>query len=222
MARPPLRALAEEAYEALGPWARADEGTWDLLSYVASLVDSLAEIDELVRDTDEFIGWGRLLDVDATPGYALPWLAQFVGVTPLRGLSEDAQRTRIKEAAGFSRGTPAAIRAAARQFLTGLKQVDVFERDGSPWRFRIRTYRVETPNPQAVRDAVIALKPAGLVFVHEVQAGITIDETLGTINGYAQTIASFSDTVPTNPPAFGIPFGAGKFGRGFYGGTPHA
>jgi len=217
--QPPVAAISAEVYEGLTTWARADRDVWDLLLYVDAMMGNLQPLVDLVRDTDEHPGWARLLDVDAAPSEALPWLAQFVGVTPLRGLTDEAQRLRIREAAGWQRGSLNAIRAAAQQFLTGSRIVEVYERDGgNPWRFRVRTYLAETPNPQAVRDAVEALKPAGLIFVHEVQAGISIDQLNGPIDGYAQTIASFSDLLPTDPPPrFGRPFGSGAFGSGPYG-----
>lgn len=217
--RPAVAAISEEVYEGLTAWARADRDVWDLLTYVDSMMSGLQSISDMVRDSDEHPGWARLLDVHATPPEALPWLAQFVGVTPLRGLSDEAQRLRIQEAAGFQRGSSAAIRAAAQQFLTGSRLVDVIERDGgNPWRFRVRTYLRETPNAKAVYDAVAALKPAGLVFIHEVQAGISIDDLPGPIGGYAQTIESFSNLLPTDPrPSFGRPYGSGLYGRGTYG-----
>lgn len=189
--------LVREAYDALGPWARADTGVHELLALVDAIFKQLVEIDDLVRDSDTHVGWGRLLDVDVAPEWALPWLAQFVGVTPLVGLDAASQRLRIKEAAGFSRGSVAAVKAAAGQFLTGTRRVEMYERDGSAWRFRIRTYASETPNAQAVRDAVKALKPAGLVFIHEVQSGIQVNQMVGTIDTQVGTIDSFSNAVPT-------------------------
>lgn len=189
--------LVREAYYALGPWARADEDVWELLQFVYALFNPLVEIDELVRDSDTHVGWGKLLDVDAAPVWALPWLAQFVGVTPIKGLDEASQRLRIKKAAGFHRGSAEAIKAAAGQYLTGTRRVELYERDGSPWRFRIRTYASETPNPQAVRDAVLALKPAGLVFVHEVLSGTTIDDLSGTVDAQTVTIDQYGNVVPT-------------------------
>lgn len=190
--------LVREAYEALGPWARADENVWHLLHWIDSMFSQLAEVDELVRDTDDHVGWGRLLDVDAAPDWALPWLAQFVGVIPLQGLDPASQRLRIKGAAGFHRGTIEAVKDAARQRLTGTRRVELYERDGSPWRFRIRTYASETPDPQAVVDAVTALKPAGLVFVHEVHSGIEINLMTGTIDQQQGQIDSYGNIVPTN------------------------
>lgn len=190
--------LVREAWESLGPWAREDADVHELLALVDAIFGQIVEVDDLVRDSDTHIGWGRLLDVDVAPAWALPWLAQFVGVTPIFGLDEASQRLRIKEAAGFSRGSVSAIKAAAGQYLSGTRRVELYERDGSAWRFRIRTYASETPNAQAVKDAVAALKPAGLIFIHEVQTGLAIDQMVGTINGQgAQTINSYSNVVPT-------------------------
>ncbi len=187
-----------EAYEALGPWARADAGTWHLLYLVDAIMRPIQEIEDVVRDTDTHVGWGKLLDINAAPSYALPWLAQFMGVTPLKGLDDASQRLRIKEAAGFARGSVGAIRAAAQQFLTGKKTVEIYERDGgNPWRLRVLTYEAETPNPTAVRNAIFELKPAGLVLVHEVQRGLKIDQVTSTIDTTTGTIDSFSSAVPT-------------------------
>ncbi len=220
--RPQVAPVSEEVYEALTTWARADRDVWDLLIYVDSMMSSLQPIVDLVRDTEDHEGWTQLLDINAAPSEALPWLAQFVGVALLHGLSDEAQRRRIQEAAGWQRGSVASIRAAAQQYLTGSRQVEIYERDGSPWRFRVRTYLAETPNARAVHAAVLALKPAGLVFVHEVQAGISIDATLGDIGGYStQTIESFSNTLPTDALFPGRPYGSGLFGRGTYGRGPY-
>lgn len=194
---PVVPRMTQEAYAALMPWAAADEGVWDLLFWLDSFMAQLQEIDDLVRDSDTHVGWGTLLDVDVAPEWALPWLAQFVGVTPIYGLDEASQRLRIKEAAGWSRGSVSAVKAAAGQFLTGTRRVELYERDGSPWRFRIRTYASETPDAQAVKDAVTALKPAGLVFIHEVQAGIQVDQMVGTVDAQLGTVDSFSNVVPT-------------------------
>lgn len=193
---PAVAPVVLEAYESLGPWRRADEDVWDLLWLTNAAIGALAEVEDIVRDTDAHTGWGIVLDVDAAPAKMLPWLAQFMGVEVVVGLDDESQRLRIKSVSGSSRGKPGAIVAAAAQFLTGTKRVDLFERDGSAWAFRIRTYAGETPDPQAVKDAVTALKPGGLVFVYEVQEGMVVDELPGTIDGLVGTIDDFSDSVP--------------------------
>lgn len=192
----PEHVLVQEAYDSLGPWARADE-SGDLLAYVRALVEPLAVVDDVARDTDTHIGWGTLLDIDATPSWALCWLAQFVGISCLQSLSDENQRLRIKEASGFQRGTPAAVIGAARQYLTGTRRVVLTERDGSPWRFRVQTQLSETPDPPLVKAAIEAVKPAGMILVYEVQAGIDIDTMTGTIDSHAPTIDSFSVVVPS-------------------------
>lgn len=191
----PEHQLVQQAYDALGPWARADE-TGELLDYVRVLLSPLLDIDDVARGSDTHDGWGNLLDVDTAPAWVLPWLSQFVGVETAAGLSEEAQRIRIKEAAGFHRGTPTAIIAAAKQYLTGSRRVELYEREGGAWGFRLRTYLSETPDPSAVQSAVESLKPAGLVFTYEIQSGVEINGLVGTIDGLVGTIDSFSNVIP--------------------------
>lgn len=193
---PDVSPVVLEAYESLGPWRRADEGVWDLLYLAEACFGSLQDVEDIVRDTPEREGWANVLDVDVAPEWALSWLAQFNGVIPLFGLDAASQRLRIKNAAGFNRGKVAAIKAAAQQLLTGTRRVDIYERDGSAWRFRVRTYASETPDPDAVKAAIEALKPGGLILTYEVQAGSVIDDLAGTIDAQGTTIDGYSDVVP--------------------------
>jgi hypothetical protein len=188
-------ALIQRVYESLGPWFRADE-SGDLLDFVTAAIGPLSTVDGVARDTEAHVGWGTLLDVDVAPNWALPWLAQFVGVTHIRGMDDASQRIRIKEASGFQRGTPAAIIGAARQHLTGTRRVELYEREGSPWVFRLRTYLSETPNSQLVQKAVEELKPAGIVFNYEIQEGLEINGLAGTIDDLAGTIDSYDNIIP--------------------------
>lgn len=187
--------LVQAAYDSLGPWARADT-TGELLAVVRAMLEPLMTIDEVARDTDTHEGWGTLLDVDNAPEWALPWLAQFVGVTPLAGLDGTSQRIRIRSTAGFHRGTVSAVVNAARQHLTGARRVEIYEREGSAWRFRLRTYASETPDPDRIRAEIAALKPAGTVFLYEVQQGIEIDALVGTINSQTLAIDEYTVVVP--------------------------
>lgn len=147
-------------------------------------------------ESEAYLGWGSLLDVNVAPEWALPWLAQFVGVRTIADLDVPAQRLRIKGVAGFHRGTPASIIAAAKQYLTGSRRVELYEREGSPWVFRLRTYAPETPDPDKVREAVEAIKPAGVVFIYELQSGIEIDGLSGTIDGLVSSINSYNSVLP--------------------------
>ena len=117
---PDGRPVAEEMYAALGPITSEDPALgWPLLRFINAMAIRPQATDDLVRDSDEGPGWSGVVDLDRAPVNALPWLAQFVGVELLPGLDDESQRLRIRETAGFRRGTRAAIEGAARQFLTG-------------------------------------------------------------------------------------------------------
>lgn len=174
MTRPVVSGTTERAYVALGPHTTADEvRDWPLLRFVQALVAPLAQVDILARDTDAGPGWSGVFDVDRAPGYALPWLAQLVGVRLPGGLTDAEQRDVIRDRRGWKRGTPSAIRAAARTALVGSRRVELFERDGSAYRLRVRTYQSETPDTVALEAAVRQEKPAGLVLTFEVLSGAT-------------------------------------------------
>lgn len=104
-----------------------------------------------------------LFDVRLCPAWALPWLAQLVGVALPAGVSADDARVIISDVAGFARGTPASLRAAAGLFLTGHKTVYFRERDGDPYVLEVITVTSETPDPDAVLAAILAQKPGGIV-----------------------------------------------------------
>ena len=168
MSRPTVTETAEIAYAQLSAVddheVRLD---YPLLRFVDAVTTHLASVDALVRDgEDGTLGWGVALDVDRAPDYVLPWLAQFVGVELRSDLDDESQRIRIREAAGWKRGSVAALRGAARQFLTGSRTVIIDERVNSPYHFTVTTRTNETLNDQAIVDAVGALKPAGLTFDH--------------------------------------------------------
>jgi hypothetical protein len=160
-------------FEAIGPGITTDDdGT--LLSFLDGAGHQLGDVDDRVRDDDASLGWERELDPDLTraPG----WAGQFVGVVIPGGTSLAEARAMIRARRAFRRGTPDALRDAARAHLTGTKRVDLFERDGSAYRVRVRTYARETPDPGSVALALQAAKPAGLVLVHEVFPGLPYDE----------------------------------------------
>lgn len=59
-------------------------------------------------------GWSQVLDIDRCPDYALPWLAQFVGIyiPQISTLSRADKVSKIKERSSFKRGTsPAMVNA---------------------------------------------------------------------------------------------------------------
>ena len=50
-------------------------------------------------------GWSQILDIDRCPQYALPWLAQFVGVELNPNWTAAQSRTAISQRVNFQRGT---------------------------------------------------------------------------------------------------------------------
>jgi len=185
--RPTVSEAAEELYAALGSQARGDDeasgGSWLLLHLCHALTLPLQEIQDLaadVVDEDGRVvrpGWSVLLDVDEVPSRYLGFVAQLVGVRLAPGLDEESQRVRVRSAAGWGRGTPAAIEAAARQWLTGDRQVTLTERHlGSAYRVRVRVYEAEAIDPDQLGRAIRAAIPAGIIPTIEVIAGWTIAE----------------------------------------------
>lgn len=204
MPRPVVTPTTEIAYAGLGPLTEPDEATdWQLLRFLDALMVQLDEVEKLSRDTEQHVGWGRLLDLDAAPDEALPWLAQLVGVVALKGLDPASQRIRIGEAAGWNRGTPAAIRGAMKQYLTGSRTTQIFERyQGNPYRLRVRTFTSETPDPAAVEKAVRDLKPAGIVLQYDVSLGQAYDELNASYASYDAVQAAHATY---NDVLYGIP-----------------
>lgn len=111
--------FAEQLIEAMEPWntgpvingstdaerfQRARAAPFEPVTILASEVGSDGEPGYLPA-------WGVLLAVELCPGYALPWLAQFVGVTIPQGATEAEARALIRAKAGFARGTLGAIKA---------------------------------------------------------------------------------------------------------------
>lgn len=194
MVRPVVSTTTEEAYQGLAPWIDPDESLdWQLLKFIQANTIDLTKINELVRDTETYLGWSNALDADNALVEYLPWLAQFVGVTVDFNLTEEDQRFQVKEVAGFKRGSIAAMVASIQLYLTGAKTVSITERDTSPYHFRIATFASETPDSAAVLAAIEANKPAGLQFTHEVIIGLTY----GDLKASGKTYAELSMEFPT-------------------------
>lgn len=142
-----MTAIAEELYRRLGPWYRADlqDPGQPLLALCEAFIGGLQPIEDVIRDTDTHVGWGKIMDPDAAPAEWLPWLAQFVGVRFTDQIPEAERRALIKDTPGFRRGTPAAIRGAVQALLTGDKTVYFVERQGSAYGLSVSTLESETP-----------------------------------------------------------------------------
>lgn len=133
-----------ELWRSCGPIARWDaENGYPLLTWLSGPGTILQVLDDLIRDTDTDPGWSVLLDVDRCPTYALPWLAQFVGVRLDPAAADTAQRAEIRTQPRFARGTIDALRAIAQSYLQGTKAVVIAERDTSPYHLTLTVYAAE-------------------------------------------------------------------------------
>lgn len=169
--RPEVCETAEELYTELAPITGGDEERgWPLLLFLDGLASALFEpIHELVTGTEDREGWEIALDPDIAPARALPWLAQFAGVELTPAMSEAQRREKIKNPDGPKRGTPAALRAAVQETLTGARTVVIDERyGGSAYQLRVRTLTAETPNEAATLAAILSQKPMGIVLTYDV------------------------------------------------------
>lgn len=163
----PINPVGEMLYASLEAFADKDqENEWQLLRFCEAIGGMFDEVNDLVSDTEEGIGWSKVVDVERAPEKWLGWLAQFVGVTLIAGLADAAQRQRITETDGFKRGKPSAIQGAARSALIGTQTVYLVERHGSPARTTVATLPAETPNPALVLARILEQKPAGDIFAH--------------------------------------------------------
>lgn len=202
MARPVVGTLTEEAEEALAPYAHAEADLdWPLLTYLQAVLGRAQEIADLARDSDDGAGWSAIVDPDRAPESWLPWTAQLVGVTipppgspEASGLDDAAKRLRIKETAGQRRGTPDAIKGAARQYLTGDRTAYISERHGSAYQLRVATLEAETPDPALVLAALTEQKPAGIVLTYDViPAGGDYDALNSTHANYDEVEGDFAN-----------------------------
>jgi hypothetical protein len=155
---PVLERVGERVYDILEPLAHEDYyADWSLNYYCGALGSNYQEMAELVEDgPNGEPGWSIIVDLERIPDKGLDWLAQFVGEVFPEGISPADKRDRLRHATGWDRGTVAAIRAAARPWLTGTKTVIIEERDTSAYHFTVKTYRPETPSLDWAVDNLIS------------------------------------------------------------------
>ncbi len=106
-------------------------------TWLDAVGQQLQVIDDLARDQGSEPGWAIVLDVTQCPTYALPWLAQFVGVRFNASQQTDAaMRAAISAESEFARGTVAAIEAAGNAQLMS-NGTAVLERTPDPYSLTI-------------------------------------------------------------------------------------
>lgn len=186
--RPTVSDTAERIYDRLGAYHDGDaDNGWLLLHLCEAAAITRREVDDLYRHDDTGSGWRRLLDPDRAPDWALPWLAQWVGLPDLP-LTADQQRAVITSAPNYVAGTLASLRAAILPTLTGSQYLGILERTDpddpgdKPYHLTIVTRTAETPSPDATVSAALTQKPVGLVLHHVVGDDVLIDELVGSID----------------------------------------
>jgi hypothetical protein len=198
MPRPAVGTQAEDLYDALEPLARGDEDRgWPLLRLCAALTAPLDGIDRYVGDRDDGTsGWTQLLNPWTAPAAALPFLAQFVGVTLEPQLSEHQQREKIAQPRNFARGTVAALRSEIELTLTGTRAVSIVERlGGNAYRLWIRTRDDETPSAARTIAAIEAHKPLGVMLVYEQIEGWAWDDVVAEHDDWADVRTGYGSWI---------------------------
>ena len=194
-----LDGTGRDLYAATAPLAWADrEHDYAWAKYTDALGELLDVIAEMVRDdADGNPGWTALASPARCPEPFLRVLAQWAGIRRWDALSSDDLRDLIgPRAPGLWRGTREAMLAAVRRYLppdsTDLLRFD--ERaDGDPYKLRVFTYRFVDHDPELVRAALEAAKPAGLTLIYEVRDGQSYDQLNSDCMNYAAMKGTYRD-----------------------------
>jgi hypothetical protein len=141
---------------------------WTHAILCEALAKPYQQIVELIDPPEPYPPWGPLFDLYACPDWALPWLAQLVGIRLPAGATSAEVRRIIKHAAGHNVGTVAAIRASLEATLVSANPptpptIYFRERDGSAYRLEVVTLDPETPDPALTQMVLESVVPGGLV-----------------------------------------------------------
>lgn len=176
MTRPAVAGSTEALYDALGPALRqGDDQQWVLLSLLDAPGRRLDEVDDVVRDRPGSPGWAVAADLERTP--FLPWLMQWVGVVHRPELSAAENRERARLRPESKRGTVGHFQAVAREYLTGDRRVEVYERYGGDTRaLAVRVFGHEVVDEDRLTAALMAAKPWTIHLTVEVVAGWSLQQ----------------------------------------------
>jgi hypothetical protein len=189
---PALSEMGERLQERTEPLAPEDgEHGWAHLLLCEAMGGMAERVTDVFDPPDPMEPGAPLLSIDWCPDWALPWLAQLVGVKLPDSLDPEDQRVMIRDVAGWSRGTSGAMRAAAGFYLTGSKTVYFRERNGSPYRIEVVTRTGETPDPAAVLASLLRQKPAGLALTYRTVEGWDYEEMTFEGGTYLQQKAAY-------------------------------
>jgi hypothetical protein len=191
----PLGARLQERTQPLAPDDEQHGHAHALLC--DALAQALKQVAELFDPEGDIPPGAPLLDVELCPDWALPWLAQIVGVALPAGVTPAQARVLIADVAGWQRGTPAALEAAAGLYLTGTKTVYFRERDETspdpPYTLEVVTLDSETPDPALVLAALLAQKPGGIVLNYRTVTGWDYQQ-MTTEGGLYSALSTLFDT----------------------------
>lgn len=165
-AEPTHTPLGERLRDRTAPLAPSDADYGFAHAYLCeALSKPLLEVQEVFDPEGDVPPVAPLLDPFLCPAFALPWLAQLIGLTLPPGTPEATARQLIYDAGGFRRGTVQSIRAVASYYLTGSQSVQFRERDGGdPYALEVVTLTSETADPVATEKAIARAIPGGIVF----------------------------------------------------------
>lgn len=202
MPAPVLSSFAQRLYDDLAPLAYDDANQgYALANFCKAFGTMFQVVDDYSRDqvvgNKVLPGWSQLIDINRAPAEGLAYLGQFVGVPILVGLSDAAQRARIKAVGGQNRGTLASIIAAAQQYLTGAQTVIVRERDVAAsatdpaYGLTVITYASQTPDTAKVLAALIAQKPAGIILNYHTNVGADYQSVFTSFATYQNVFTTY-------------------------------
>lgn len=156
-------------YERLG-WAKDQDATGTLLGWLAGIGQMMQAVDSISADSYDSDGavapsWSSVLDITRAPTAVLPWLGQFVGVRVDPMARDDQQRYAIESEAGFNRGTPAAILAAADKYLLPGYAASIVERDTSPYHLSVDIPSAGVTGPSTCLALYLSIPTCTAVYV---------------------------------------------------------
>jgi hypothetical protein len=188
-----MATLADQAMERLEPLIDAyGDPDGVLRNLLVALLTPMQLVFDVAQGTTDRDAWATRRDPDECPVEYLPWLAQHVGVRLLPGDSEEVRRDKVREAAGFYRGTVTAWMNHVRRTLTGTQTIIPTEKPGGDrWAFSAGISGIEMPDSTATMAALMdpTQKPAGIL--------PTIDDTVGKprIDDGSRTVNAATETI---------------------------
>lgn len=188
--------LAELLYESLAPLNEPDPGE-ALLKFCEALCAPMQPAYDLVRAREGQAGWAVLFDAQNCPAYALPYLAQYVGVKLTPDMSEAQQRAEIAHPTGWRRGQPESLRIATRRTLEATnpeEETRVIIRPRTPGvgNTQVRTWLSQTPSPSRTEAAVRAALPAWELLEYQAVTGMTYADVKAEEATYTAVKADFA------------------------------